>query len=100
MHTAAGFGALADFGAFPNVGQVFQHQRSAWFDSRNDLLTEDVIGGAAKACLFPTYPFQVALRGSRALLLQRPLQMKQSALDGFPRPLAQKLVVTRYQEYS
>ena len=95
MHAAAGFGALPDLRALPNVGQVFQHNRSARFDCRNDLLTQHMIVVAPEARLFPAYPLQVALGRLRALLLQGALQVKQLAFNRFPCPLAQEAIGTR-----
>ncbi len=91
MHAAAPFGFALDRCALPNVGQVFQHNRCARFDRCHDLLTEDMIGIPTKAGLFSAYPLQVPLGRLRALLLQRPLQVKQPPFDCFPCPFAQEM---------
>ena len=96
MHAAAGFGALRlIFVRFRMSVRFSSTIVAPGSTDGHDLLTQDMIAVAAEARLLVAHPFQMPFGRLRALLLQRPLEMKQPAFDRLPRPLAQEAIVAR-----
>src|SRR6266508_507071 len=95
VHSALGGRAPLGLHPLTNVLEVFQNDRPAWLDGLNDLLGEHMIAVVAEAPLSVAYTFEMSFRAARAFLLQRSLEMKQSAFDCLPALLTQETVVRR-----